>query len=56
MKSYHAIYENGQLTFQFRMPDCEGPIAVLVVFPDLWDDTDSGDVEDLNFELEDIPN
>ncbi len=34
MQAIHAIYENGRVAFSFDYPDYEGPVAVLVIFPD----------------------
>ena len=40
MRALPAIYENGRVTFQFTYPEYEGPVSVLVIFPDVerWED------------------
>ena len=37
MRAIHGIYENGVVYFTFQEPDYEGPVRVLVVFPDELD-------------------
>lgn len=56
MRSYHAIYDNGHLHFQFRLPDNQGPVAVLVVFPEAWDDPHMADLDPFDPERDDVPN
>lgn len=34
MRAVAAIYECGKVHFQFEYPNTEGPVAVLVIFPD----------------------
>ena len=48
MRAMHAIYENGRVTFSFMYPDYDGPVGVLVVFPDQEyepEDADLGEPE-----------
>ena len=49
MRALHAIYEDGKIHFTFQFPDYQGPVAVLVIFPDYeaYDLTDIGDSEEL---------
>ena len=34
MKAITALYQNGKVFFPFTHPECEGPVSVLVIFPD----------------------
>lgn len=55
MKAYHAIFEEGYLNFQFKEPDYKGPAHVIVVFPDMWDDIATADLEHFDPEAEEVP-
>jgi len=34
MKAVEAIYEKGEITFPFEVPETHGPVSILVIFPD----------------------
>ena len=46
MRAIHAIYENGRVQFSFSYPDYQGPVSILVIFPDM-EEFDFGDFDDL---------
>lgn len=56
MRSFHAIFENGHLDFQFHYPEHLGPTKVIVIFPDIWDDPKEEELDDWDPSWEDIPN
>ncbi len=40
MISVHAIFENGKVEFVFDAPQFSGPVAVLVIFPEVEEGQD----------------
>ncbi len=34
MKALQAIYQNGQIDFLFTFPETQGPVNILVIFPE----------------------
>lgn len=37
MRAVPAIFDNGRIFFSFCLPHYEGPVSVLVIFPDVDD-------------------
>ena len=34
MRAVPAIYDDGRVSFSFHYPNYEGPVAIIVIFPD----------------------
>jgi len=49
MRAIHAIFDRGQVDFVFDYPEMEGPVPVLVIFPDDRDELPPDESGDLNF-------